>query len=158
MRVSVYKTFEVCVSKKKQIDTNYELVILLATLNNKTINKISVNFKFYDISTKSELKFVCMFIMFECHNSICLSCLRYSWYLVDFFVSQILFFSEVLSEDLSANPMLYVAKENSFSLNLSRIKWYVNVLISSMKFWVFNKINCAQVIYVKSRCKILEHS
>ena len=56
-------------------------------------------------------------------------------------------------------------RRNSFSLNLSRMKWYdsvlivyVNVFISSMKFWVFNKFDCAQVIHVKNRCTILEHS
>ena len=44
--------------EKKQIDANYEVVVLLATLNNKTTNKISVNFKFYNTPTKSELKFI----------------------------------------------------------------------------------------------------
>ena len=33
--------------EEKQIGTNYEIVVLLATLNNKTTSKISVNFKFY---------------------------------------------------------------------------------------------------------------
>ena len=34
--------------EEKQISTNYEVVILLTTLNNKTTHKISVNFKLYN--------------------------------------------------------------------------------------------------------------
>ena len=44
--------------EKKQIDTNYEIMVLLVTFNNKTTNEISVNFKFYNTPIKSELKFV----------------------------------------------------------------------------------------------------
>ena len=56
MRVTVYKTTDLYVSKKKK-DANYEVMALL-TLNNKIINKISVKFKFFNTPTKSELKFV----------------------------------------------------------------------------------------------------
>lgn len=35
-------------SEEKQINNNYEIVILLATFNKKVTNKISVNFKFYN--------------------------------------------------------------------------------------------------------------
>lgn len=34
--------------EETQIGTNYEVVVLLATLNNKIVNKISVNFKFFN--------------------------------------------------------------------------------------------------------------
>lgn len=46
--------------EKKQIGTNYEIVVLLAILtsNNKTTNRISVNFKFYNTPTKCKLKFI----------------------------------------------------------------------------------------------------
>ena len=51
--------------EEKQIGANYEVVLLLATLNNKTTNKISVNFKFYNTPTKSELKFIqCIYVYY----------------------------------------------------------------------------------------------
>lgn len=48
LRVSVYKTFEACV-EEKQVGTNYFILVLpVSIFNNKTRNKISVNFKFYN--------------------------------------------------------------------------------------------------------------
>ena len=57
---------------------------------------------------------MCVFIMLSV-ISMCPLYLRYFWYSVDFFVSQILFFSEISSESLLADPpILYIAKETPF--------------------------------------------
>ena len=38
--------------EEKQIGINYEIMVLLATFNNKPTYKISMNFKFYNIYIK----------------------------------------------------------------------------------------------------------
>ena len=59
--------------EEKQIGTNYEIMVLLETLNNKTTNRISVNFKFFNTLTKSEIYLVyiyllCLSVIVLCHR------------------------------------------------------------------------------------------
>lgn len=42
--MNIFRLYVIARIEEKQIDANYEAVVLPATLNNKSTNKISVNF------------------------------------------------------------------------------------------------------------------
>ena len=54
-RICLQNIWSICI-EEKQIGTNYQVVVLLATYNNKVTNKISVNFKFYKMWYKRNKK------------------------------------------------------------------------------------------------------
>ena len=95
----------------------------MATFNNKIINKISVNFKFYNTPTKSEIEIYSMCVCLLCLSIIVAYVPMSSILLIfDFFVFQILFFSKGFIRRSACSFDAKCCRRNSFSLNLSRIK------------------------------------